>query len=487
MPIKKAVNITTNFFKPLIRHKTLPYSTPSFYPVPQLEVLDAMVQLAQKEAMPNLDKTAFIGVQHALETTATLFQSLIQLGVKPYNMFFSGKCYSTSPAVAKTIENMGINFLHGAEPDRAGGYQTACKEDVKTLWRQFKDVSDKREIDRVIVLDDGGRCIEEMPRTLSFYYPCASIEQTRGGLYSSSLDTLAIPLIEVASSAVKKHIESPLIAEAILNRVKKLLPSLNLNKQTICGVVGNGAIGNAITKYLLSLGQHVLVYDENYHMFKNVANKNLVIMPNIEMLMANCTHVFGCTGRDITKNVDVFNIVESDITLISCTSEDKEFLSLLEKVAEEGKRFYFEPLADITCLSNRRKKILILKSGFPINFDRHPWNVPAKDIEVTQGLLLGACIQAILMASKPIADGITINQQKRQMLDPYVQQRVLTEWLKHQRPQRYPQELLDNFNSIEWIIENSGGEYYPNSTLSNGFKIEIEKNKSYVTQNLTKQ
>lgn len=331
----------------------------------------------------------------------------------------------------------------------------------------------------MIILDDGGRCIEEMPYYLPIHYFSASIEQTRGGLYSNSLDTLMLPLIEVASSAVKKHIESPMIAQAVLNRVKKLVPSLNLNKETVCGVVGNGAIGNAIAKYLLSLGQNVVVFDDSTDAFKSVANEQLARMPSIETLIRHSSHVFGCTGKDITKNMDIFDIVENDITLISCTSEDKEFLSLLKKVAEEGKRFYFEPLSDITCLSNKKHKILILKSGFPINFDCTPSSVPSKDIEITRALLLGASMQAILTASKLIKDGVTVNQPKRHMLDPYLQQRVLREWLKYQPAQRYSQELLSNFDNIEWIIANSGGTYYPNSTLRNSFAVEDEKHESY--------
>jgi S-adenosylhomocysteine hydrolase len=478
MPIRSTINTAKNLFLPFFRQSKALYST-SAHPISQLEVLDTMVQLALKQELPNLEKTAFIGAQHGLETTATLFQSLIQLGIQPCNMFFSGKCYSTAPTVARTIQNMGVNFLPGTEPELAGGYQAVCREDVRTLWKQFKEASHKREIDRVIILDDGGRCIEDMPYYLPFNYFSASIEQTRGGLYSSSLDKLILPLIEVASSAVKKHIESPMIAQAVLNRVKKLVPSLNLNNETVCGVVGNGAIGNAIAKYLLSLGQNVVVFDDNTDAFKDVANEQLVRVPNIEILISCSSHVFGCTGRDITKDVDIFNIVEKDITLISCTSEDKEFLSLLQKVADEGKRIYFEPLGDIICLSNKRNKILILKGGFPVNFDREPWNVPAKDIEVTQGLLLGASIQAILTARKPIKDGFTLNQPKRHMLDPYLQQRVLREWLKYQPNQRYSQELLSNFDNIEWIIANSGGTYYPNPKLSNCFLVEEEKNESY--------
>lgn len=476
MPIRSTVRATKNISLPFFRPSAALYST-QCHLIPKLKVLDTIVQTAKNQGLPNLDKTVFIGVQHLLETTATLFQALIDLGVPPHNMFFSGKCYSTAPEVVRTIQSMGINILPGTEPVQIGGYQAAIKADVSLLWQQFERAACRRDIERVVILDDGGHCIEVMPCDLPFNYLSASIEQTRGGLYSNSLGNLMLPLIEVASAAIKKQIESPMIAQAVLNRLKKLLPNLHLGKRTVCGVVGNGAIGSAVAKYLLSLGQTVLIYDENIATFQGLAGKKLVRVPHIPMLIANCSHVFSCTGRDITKDVDILEVVENDISLISCTSEDKEFLSLLQKLAEEGKRFYFEPLADIICLGNRKHKISILKSGFPINFDRSVFSVPSKDIAITRALLLGAAIQAILTASKPIDNGATIYQPERQMLDPYLQQFALKEWLKQLPTHDYSQELLQNFNNLEWIVANSGGVYKPNLSLSSSFGIEVNNNK----------
>lgn len=470
MPIRSTVKTTKNILLPFFRHSTTHYSTSS-HPIPQLEVLDKIVHIAkQQKEMPNLDKTVFIGVQHLLETTGTLFQSLVQLGVKPEHMFFAGKCYSTAPVVAKTLTDMGMNIIEGSAPMRPGDYQRIYKEDVKKLWAKFqKQIVNKKEIERVIILDDGGRCIEEMPNFVPFNYLSASIEQTRGGLYSSGLDNLMLPLIEVATSAVKKHIESPLIAQAVLNRVKKILPKLALNEQAICGVVGNGAIGRAIAEYLLSLGLHVLIYDENPTSFKGMSHKKLYKTPTLEKLLANASYVFGCTGKDITNGIDVFSIVENDITFISCTSEDKEFSSLLKRIAEEGKRIYFGQMSDITCSSDKETKITILKGGFPINFDGALHSVPSQDIEITRALLLGACIQAVTSASTPMEAADTIEYQKRQMLDPYIQQFALKHWLARQPKGRYGHELVEMFDSIERIKESSGGIYYPNPIFCNGF------------------
>lgn len=166
-------------------------------------------------------------------------------------------------------------------------------------------------------------------------------------------------------------------------------------------------------------------------------------------------------------------MVENDIIFISCTSEDKEFSSLLKRIATEGKRMYFGQLSDITCSSDRETKITILKSGFPINFDGTHCSVPSKDIEITRALLLGACIQAVKTASKPMDVNNNLISKKRQMLDPYMQQFALMQWLEHQPKDRYSEALIKQFNNIEWIKEQSGGSYEPNS-MGRAFHAKTE-------------
>ena len=64
-------------------------------PIPFLPILNEIIKISKKQALPALSNIAFIGAQYKLETTATLFQSLIKLGAKPENIFFTGKCYYT--------------------------------------------------------------------------------------------------------------------------------------------------------------------------------------------------------------------------------------------------------------------------------------------------------------------------------------------------------------------------------------------------------
>ena len=69
-----------------------------------------------------------------------------------------------------------------------------------------------------------------------------------------------LPVVNVAYSAAKQILESPMIAKAVIKKLDQIL--LRDIKNSICGVVGLGAIGRAIIQKLLSLGCKVVVYDK---------------------------------------------------------------------------------------------------------------------------------------------------------------------------------------------------------------------------------
>ena len=196
-----------------------PPTSPFAHPIPKLPIIDSMVERAAKLQLSVLDRTAIVSVQHLLETTATLFKGLIDVGIKPANIFLAGKAYSTCPSVFIAIRDLGINLMPTVYPKNIGQYQLAAYESSRMLWRQFIAATKIKPFDRIVILDEGGGLLETMPNYLKIDRDrfIVGIEQTRGGLYSPTLDVLPFPLIEVASSAAKKIVESPLIAEAILS------------------------------------------------------------------------------------------------------------------------------------------------------------------------------------------------------------------------------------------------------------------------------
>jgi len=452
-----------------------PPTSPFAHPIPKLPIIDSMVEKAAKLQLPALDRTAIISVQHLLETTATLFKGLIDIGLKPENIFLAGKPYSTSSPVFTAISDLGISLIPTVYPKSIGQYQSAAYESSTALWQRFVEATEARSFDKIIILDEGGGLLKTMPSSFKIDSDrsIVGIEQTRGGLYEPIMDYLSFPLIEVASSAVKRIIEPQLIAGAILSRAKPIIQQLKVGKKNILfGVVGNGAIGSAIINYLLSEGFKVACYDENDLSFQNnkfhINAKNLYRGRSASFVITTADVIFGCTGRDITQAIDIFKLASTNKTFISCTSGDEEFHSLLDKIASVS-RIHFDPLGDISYATRYGGTISILSGGFPFNFDRTPWSVPSHDIEITRGLLFGACLQALRCTEKPVGGGLTMNGGKRYCLNPYIQKYVTTLWSAKQPAGKYPPYFFSHFSNVGTIVRKSGGTYQSDLLLEQTF------------------
>lgn len=423
------------------------------HPIPCLEIMNKMVKIAKENNFPSFENIAFIGAQHKLETTASLLEAIIKLGANPKNMFFTGKCYSTCPSVEATIKNLGIHVLDDPKPLYPGGYSEACTKTIKKMWKSLNEHLKKTpNIEKIIILDDGGRVVEELKFVTIISYQIIVIEQTKGGLYSKGLiDHGMFPMISVAQSAAKKIIEAPLIATAILIKLKEVIDNLEI-KQSISGVVGNGSVGKMVANYLADIGHEVKVYDQ---IFTTRNHKNIHMVNNIEEIFNQCSFIFGCTGRDITENLDLETIVNDQIW-ISGSSEDREFRSfILSNYRDKKERLNINPMNDLLFELPSGKKVTIKQGGFPFNFDKKPWNVPAKDIEVTQCCLLGAVMQAGLIENNRIRYKIEPQQQ----LNSYIQSFIVTLWGEKERQSsanRFDQDTIDKFKIPNWIEEKSG-------------------------------
>lgn len=423
----------------------------------------------------NLKNIAIVCVQHELATTINLLASLISLSANPKNIFLLGKLYSTCHAVSKVIKKLGIRQQEFTMPKYPGHYSTCFKQDVNQMWSTVSThINKTKTIQSLIVLDDGGQCLASVPQGLIDQLPIIGIEQTTGGLIVLENTTPKFPIIEVASTAAKLFLESPIIAEAAIKPcVEKVLSG---QKNAICGIIGFGSIGKALTKKLTTMGYSVIVYEKNQQ--KLSAHRNFEIAGNIKSLIQRADYIFSCTGRDVTKEFKLTDINGRKV-LASCASEDREFLSLLLELRENGTDTQqYHPLKDIDYADTNRQ-ITILRGGFPITFDGSSQPAPAHDIQLTQGLLLGAVLQASLYLST------FKTRTQRIMLDPDIQTLVASSWIQTRPHDDISWQLSKKFMNKAWIMENSGGCYQSTSMKVSVNPIKLTAiQKILVTPNL---
>jgi S-adenosylhomocysteine hydrolase len=437
---------------------------------PILPVLEELHRRCPSQSNSVLAQTVFVCVQHILSTTGSLFQSLIKLGAEPSNIFILGKCYSTNSDVLQEILELGINVSGGAIPLKYGTFALTIEEEVSKLWDEVYRLKKDSSSKKMIVIDDGGKCLNSLPyKFRNDSWQVVGIEQTTSGLNPKGL--FEFPLIEVASSAAKRQVESPMVAEAISKRICHAAASINA---TSYGIVGYGNIGKAVSTALYQQGYKVSVFDKSDEATSNVP-KHIFKEESIRSLIDNAHFVLGCTGKDILSDPnDTLSNMSGQKIFASCSSGDYEFKQLLlaEQLFINSRTDVYDKIShtlqDTELYYSRgdcSPRIKILRGGFPVNFDGSPESAPSVDIQLTRGLLLGAVIQATLYFED--LDSHTIpNQSNHKMLDPYIQRMVVNVW---QQQASYKSDQVESFQDIEWIRNNSGGKRSNSDILKSNF------------------
>ncbi|MBX9744387.1 MAG: hypothetical protein K2X08_04155 [Chlamydiales bacterium] len=232
------------------------------------------------------------------------------------------------------------------------------------------------EFECLIVLDDGGKCINYLNKANTISVPVIAIEQTSAGYEAIKSQILQFPVINVARSPVKLILESPMIAQAAAERLYT-----SLSQKGLCFnealIIGGGAIGQAL-KNRLSADIKIVIYDQNISL--NESGE-----PDLSKLLKKFHLIIGCTGKTSIPHEMHCNFLPGSV-LVSVSSSDREFDAhyLRKKLPESD--FWHQ---DLTV-----NEILLVNSGFPVNFDGERENIEPELIQLTIALIAGAIIQA---------------------------------------------------------------------------------------------
>ncbi len=423
-----------------------------------LPVLQVIIERCEFIKDSDIGDTIFICVQHLLFTTVDLIESLIRIGAKPSNIHIMGKIYSSCPEVVDQLINIGVVYHPSTQPEKLGYFEDYFNQDIKNMWSKICSSIKQLKSNKIIVLDDGGKCILNIPDILRDNHSIFAVEQTSSGICKIKEKNITVPLIDVAFSAVKQLLESTMIADAVLMKLMKLdkLSPLYENK-LICGIAGLGVIGKATIKKLLSLGHKVIIYDKLKAKYDFI--NQVEIVDSCQLLFQKSDYIFGCTGDDITIDLDLAQI-NGVKNLISCSSQDNEFRSLLRIINKTSENL-INVLDDIS-FSTPNGVIKIFRGGYPVNLDNSGESVPAKDIQLTRGLLLGGVLQAILQLNQ-------VHDLKKYMLHPKLQKLIVQTFVEKRPNYPFDKALIKNFLDAKWIRAHSISEYIDNDLIAKYF------------------
>lgn len=467
------------------------------------KMLDTILEAQSSHPDQALDfsNVLLVGVQHFLgqdpptpldpsiqpnpvrSQTPELIGALLKLGISPNNIFFADKMYSTDPGVLKVVLAQGIHMLPGNSKARYAidrSFKEQFDDDISALWEQVEEhLNSHPNLHTLLLLDDGGRSIVrlvDLLQTLSSIYTrrhikIAAVEQTSAGMdliihhlegSNGIKKHLTFPVVLLCASALKKTVESPLIADSLADKAEhivfkqSLVPagsqrkgtpffssgadqSRNQSGKRKIGIVGLGNVGLALAQHFT---EHNSQECELYLYSVDLEDKiselekrgiSYTGVRNMQELVESAEIIMGCTGHDM--GAELFrNILKmpttdqefhfsswleegGDITPIddfisrqagskcfmSCSSENIEFLTLTEYVKMRYPLCMDKlgPLDDINFINGWR----IVFGCYPVGFRRFT-GVPMEDFQLMTAALLGSVVQARVNArpQQPIMD-----------------------------------------------------------------------------------
>jgi S-adenosylhomocysteine hydrolase len=436
--------------------------------VTDLPTLQSLVDVTKTSSQfRSFENTLFVCVQHGLSSTIDLVKCLVALGAKPHNIFWLGKPYSNNAKVVQEIKEIGVQVKANSKQTVYGGFDEVFAHDVSLLWNQVGTYYEQNHstIHEVIILDDGGKCLRATPHNLLYRKNLAivGIEQTSSGI-NGVTKYYPLPIVNVAGSALKDILETPLIAEATKAKSFKELEPYLEGKNSI-SVIGFGKVGKAIAKMFANAGHQVFVYDPGLKDYYLPIHDKIRVVSNIGQACAAANIIIGCTGVDISAGDALQSFLTgNDKVLLSCSSRDVEFKTLLETVqAAQPLQEDVSPHETITYnVSSSGPVLKILSGGFPINFDGSPDSVNREHIQGTRAALLGASIYARHLADlKRTAPGELVNKPGSPnllKLPAVLQQFIKDKWLPCLPQNLYSHEDLTLFADPEKIKQRSIGK-----------------------------
>lgn len=411
---------------------------------PKYTVINRLLE--KHKTQKSLNGFYIISVQHLLQSTGSMFEALIQYGFIPNQIYLTGKVYSTHAETQERIKQLGINVIESTLNNELGHYVQSLENDVKRMWELLE--KNIKPNNKIIILDDGGYTLKNVPKHLTEMHKIYGIEQTTSGIKMQSIFG-RFPVIHLASSANKVIIEPKIVSEAVQIQLGKIIEELHPHK---IGIVGYGNIGKAIVKEFKNQYQ-TLVYDIKNEMNNEIFN-DVEYCNSMDEILNNVDILIGATGQDIS-NPNWIHTIKKDITLISVSSGDIEFNSILKNCKPVLIKPINSSLDVLNIKSTNNSRIKILRGGMVANFTGLPDSSPGKIIQVTRGLLISAIIQIIENQH------LFKNEIGAIMLSPYLQKEVTRYWFEDQpqRIQDYSPKIIDGFNNIKWIKEKSAGKY----------------------------
>ena len=380
---------------------------------------DRMVEMAGiPEHLPMIDAAAemipdgtftgvhFVGVQHLLATQVTMFDALVKKGLSPAKSELIGVPYSTNYVCQHAFRMRGfrVETPDVTDPNDVGA--AVERAVVPALERAI--ARSKADGKPILILDDGGKI------SLAIHQHFAGeahrfrlVEQTTRGITEiNSLPKLLVSSVDVANAPLKSH-EIEKIGDEVAYNIDILLGRISMMplEGRRVTVMGYGRIGRGVAEALAARGAMVTVYDTDPARLAEAHAVGYRVANDKAAALSGHSLVVGCSGkRSITK--DDLQHLDHEAVLVSASSRDVEIdLSinrnpdvLVVPLLAEGpgdRRF------TTRVWRFPDKDIVVLRNGFPVNFNGALETGSFESIQATRAMMLLGAAQALRDPAEP--------------------------------------------------------------------------------------
>lgn len=332
---------------------------------------------------PNVDlsNVSLVACQHILGTTIDLFEALFEKGLKAENVHLLGKCYSTHALTQEKLVKRGVDVSPLSNLFIADkSFDDQFKEYVQSFADQLIARGIFSDRKKVIVLDDGGFLLQYLNEVLEDAKGVTGVEQTSSGFEKLKDLPLQFGILNVARSEIKTKVESPLIAEKIIEQIEN---RISLSSSVRALVIGQGSIGKAIKEQLTGKAR-VFGCDSTVGLCDFGGNYTEQL-PTFDVII-------GATGKTILT-IEQVRRLKPGALLVSASSSDREFSAV-------------EMRHDIYSVGNCHvdvdfEGVRLLNNGFPVNFTGDEHSLSPEDAQLTRSLLFAGVCEA----ARPLSAG----------------------------------------------------------------------------------
>lgn len=364
--------------------------------------------LAEEFSSIDMSSFVFLIIVHFLGDLPAFINQLHSLGMKKSNTFLIPVYYSQQQYVTRYLRQKGWRVY-----DKLDG-ESDFEEHVNSVLSCA--VEEARQMGlQLIIIEDGGYAVPIVLNNYSSVHNmfAGAVEQTANGVWrdkrainqnqKNQENFPSFPIVAVGESELKKVIESPFVADAILFNIDRLLikEHTGLRGRQVA-VLGFGDVGSSVAHVAGSKGWNVGVFDPDYRKWATakVAGFNVPQIDshgeaNLKDFINRYSLVLGASGHRSLSGKRLAYIGRNTY-LASCSSKRLEIdISALESMALYKYELTIGTRYIVTGSFGDQISITVLANGRPINFFDGSESIPAEHIEFVWALMLGELIRII--------------------------------------------------------------------------------------------